>query len=173
MTSKLPQETRQALKDIQAIFKSQRFGVLSTHSDGQPYASLVAFSATDDLQRILFCTPRATRKYTNLCCDGRVAMLVHNSQNAAIDCDQASAVTATGTAVEVTGDQRSKEAVAFLSKHPELTDFVNDTNTAILSMIVSDYHLVQRFQEVVRIPMETEAIARNATSNCNRSSHER
>ncbi|MHC4985042.1 MAG: hypothetical protein ACYTFO_02690, partial [Planctomycetota bacterium] len=58
-----PDDRQQALAEIHEIFDSQRFAVLSTHSEGQPYASLVAFSATGNLRRILFCTPRLTRKY--------------------------------------------------------------------------------------------------------------
>jgi nitroimidazol reductase NimA-like FMN-containing flavoprotein (pyridoxamine 5'-phosphate oxidase superfamily) len=151
---KKPQE-QQALGNIREILNAQRFAVLSTHAEGQPYASLVAFWATEDLRRILFCTPRSTRKYANLCCDGRAAMLFHTSRNAATDCDQAMSVTATGTATEVPEDRKGAEARAFLTKHPELAGFVGAPQNALLVVEVSEYHLVRRFQDVIRIRIES------------------
>ena len=149
------QDRQQALPDIRGILCGQRFAVLSTHAGGQPYASLVAFSATEDLRRIVFCTPRSTRKYTNLSCDRRVAMLIHTGRNAAADCDEAVAVTATGTVVEVPLDPSGAgaEAGAFLGKHPELAYFVGAPRNALLAVEVAEYHLVRRFEEVVRIRM--------------------
>ena len=148
-----PQEQQQALDDISEILESQRFAVLSTHAEGQPYASLVAFSATGDLRRILFCTPRSTRKYANLSCDGRAAMLVHTSCNTAADCGRAMAVTATGTAVEVSDGCKDADVALFLTKHPELADFFGDPQNALLAIEISEYHLVRRFQDVVCIRM--------------------
>jgi nitroimidazol reductase NimA-like FMN-containing flavoprotein (pyridoxamine 5'-phosphate oxidase superfamily) len=142
---------QEAWVDIRRILDAQRFAVLSTHDQGQPYASLVAFSATDDLRQVLFCTPRSTRKYANLSCDGRAAMLVHTSRNTPADCEQAMSVTATGTAVEVPGRQKETVAAFFLARHPELAGFVGDPANALLALQVSEYHLVRRFQDVVRL----------------------
>jgi nitroimidazol reductase NimA-like FMN-containing flavoprotein (pyridoxamine 5'-phosphate oxidase superfamily) len=158
-----PEDKERALSEILEILDEQRFAVLSTHSDGQPYASLVAFSVTRDIRKILFCTPRSTRKYANLSCDARVAMLVHNSHNAAIDCEQAVSVTATGAAIEIRGDQPGEERATFLAKHPDLEDFVTDPLNAFMSVEVSDYHFVRRFQDVLRIRMVPEVdFSRNA-----------
>ena len=143
----------QALCDIRDILAAQRFGVLSTHAAGQPYASLVAFSATEDLQQVLFCTPRATHKYANLSRDPRAAMLFHTSRNAADDCTEAMSVTATGTTIEVPEGRREADATLFLTRHPGLADFVADPQSALLALEVSEYHLVRRFQDVVRLPM--------------------
>ena len=144
---------QQTLGDIREILDAQRFGVLSTHNDGQPYASLVAFAATEDLRRILFCTPRATRKYANLSRDPRAAMLVNTSGNTANDCTEAMSVTATGTAVEVPEGRRAPDVALFLTRQPGLADFVGDPQTALLALEVSEYHLVRRFQDVVRLRM--------------------
>ena len=149
-----PHERQQALADIREILDAQRFAALSTSADGQPYASLVAFSATADGRRILFCTPRSTRKYANLSRNRQVALLVHTSRNAPADCSSAMAVTATGTAAEVPNDQKRTQAAPFLTKHPALAAFVNDPNTALLAVKISQYHLVRNFQNMVRIPMD-------------------
>jgi len=159
MKSDVPQQPQeqQAVGDIREILDAQRFAVLSTHDKGQPYASLVAFSAAKDLRRILFCTPRSTRKYANLSCDPRVAMLVHTGRNAAEDRSQAMAVTATGTAVEVPDGRKEADSAVFLTKHPGLSDFVDDPQNALLVVEVSEYCLVRRFQDVVCIRMELAA----------------
>lgn len=151
--SQQPQDRQQALSDIRAILDAQRFGVLSTHGGGQPYASLVALAATDDLGRILFCTPRATRKYANLSRDPRAAILVHTSQNAAADCTEAMSLTATGTVVELRDGARDTGEALFLARHGGLADFVGDPQAALMTMEVCEFHLVRRFQDVVRLRM--------------------
>ena len=144
---------QQTLGDIREILDTQRFGVLSTHADGQPYASLVAFATAADLRRILFCTPRATRKYANLSRDPRAAMLFHTSRNEAADCTEAMSVTATGTAVEVLEGQREADVALLLARHPSLAEFAGDAQTALMALEVGEYHLVRRFQDVVRLGM--------------------
>jgi hypothetical protein len=59
----------QTIETIQSLF------------DAQPYASLMAFAATDDLKRLLFATERNTRKYANLVSNPRAALLVDNRSN--------------------------------------------------------------------------------------------
>ena len=149
--SQQSQEQKHAWRDIREILDTQRFAVLSTHAEGQPYASLVAFAATDDLQQVLFCTPRATRKYANISCDPRGAMLFHTSRNAAVDCDQAMSVTVIGITVEILNGPKQARAAVFLAKHPELADFVGDPKNALMALDISEYHLVRRFQDVVRL----------------------
>jgi len=142
---------QQAFGDIRDILDSQRFAVLSSLADGQPYSSLVAFSAAEDLQRIIFCTPRATRKYANLHRDPRAAMLFHNSCNEATDCTEAMSVTVTGTVAEVPDERREADAALLISRHPDLAGFVGDPESALMSLEISEYHLVRRFQDVIRI----------------------
>jgi len=52
-------------KRLAELFRSQNLATLATHNDGQPYASLVAFYAADDLKHIYFVTPKTTRKFAN------------------------------------------------------------------------------------------------------------
>lgn len=61
---------------VKELLRSQRVGVLATHRDQRPYASLVAFAHTPDLRHLLFATTRATRKSANITADPRVAMLI-------------------------------------------------------------------------------------------------
>jgi hypothetical protein len=43
-------------KDLQELFITQPLAVLSTQSEGQPYASLVAFATSEDLKALFFAT---------------------------------------------------------------------------------------------------------------------
>ena len=74
-----------AKKDLLSLLNSQPLALLATQNQGQPYASLVAFAASDDLKALFFATTRSTRKYANLSSDSRVAMLVDNRSNQASD----------------------------------------------------------------------------------------
>ena len=59
-------KTQAIQQRLRELFESQNLGVLATHRSGQPYASLVAFYATDDLKHLFFVTPKTTRKFKNL-----------------------------------------------------------------------------------------------------------
>jgi len=61
----------------------QKLGALATHGQGEPWASLIAFAATDNLDSIYFATPKTTRKYRNLVNDPRCSLLIDNRENLA------------------------------------------------------------------------------------------
>ena len=44
---------------IKKVFTSQRFAVLATQSEGQPYSSLISFAEADNLRSLIFVTSRA------------------------------------------------------------------------------------------------------------------
>ena len=58
---------------LKALFTTQKFAVLATQKDGQPYTNLVASASTEDCKHLLFVTPRATRKFANLASDALIA----------------------------------------------------------------------------------------------------
>ena len=141
------------IRDLGQLLATQRLAVLSTHNAGQPYASLISFAATPDLQQILFATTRSTRKYANLTSDSRAAMLVDNRSNEEAVIHSAMAVTAKGAVGEVSGSERRAALSLYLEKHPYLNDFVNSPSCAFLKLTVKTYYLVRRFQNVVEIHM--------------------
>jgi len=136
---------------LKQLFESQKLAVLATHNQGQPYASLVAFAATPDLKHLVFATTRATRKFSNLTADSRVAMLVDTRTNQDSDIRSAMAATATGTAEEVHDPVREVLREIYLEKHPHLKDFLHSPTCALLRIKVDTYYLVRRFQKVVEI----------------------
>jgi len=136
-------------KQIRELFSSQSLAVLATHSEEQPYASLVAFVATDDLKHIYFVTPKTTRKFANLAADGRVALLINNSTNNSTDFHLAIAVTAVGDADEISGADRDRQLPPYLAKHPYLEEFAKSPTCALVRVTVRSYYLVKNFQNVL------------------------
>ena len=114
--------TREIRNRLQNLCASQKLAVVSTQSDGQPYASLVAFVASEDMRYILFATPKTTRKYANLMADPKVSLLIDNRSNQEKDIHRAMAVTVLGIAEPVGGDD-DQFFQKYLSKHPYLEDF--------------------------------------------------
>jgi nitroimidazol reductase NimA-like FMN-containing flavoprotein (pyridoxamine 5'-phosphate oxidase superfamily) len=138
-------------KDLEELFTTQPLAVLSTQNAGQPYASLVAFATSEDLKELYFATTRATRKYANLSSDPRVAMLVDSRSNEVSDFRWAMAVTATGKAEEVEGQEKDKVLKTYLAKHPHLDDFVSSPSCALLKIRVQRYYVATRFQNVIEV----------------------
>lgn len=138
-------------KTIRKLFKTQRLAVLSTQSSGQPYASLVAFVADEDLAHLYFATARTTRKYHNLDTDPRAAMLMDSRSNLESDIHEAVAVTAVGIASEITEQDKKQGIELYLSKHPYLQDFVRAESCALIRVAVKIYYLVTRFQQVMEL----------------------
>ena len=125
--------------------------MLATHHLGQPYASLVAFRATEDLSQLLFATTRSTRKYANLAANGRAAMLVDSRTNQDSDIANAVAATATGSTEEVGPEEKAHLLKLYLQKHSHLRDFVTAPTCALVRINVNTYYLVNRFQEVFEL----------------------
>lgn len=138
-------------RDLEALFSTEPLAVLSTQNEGQPYGSLVAFASSEDLKELYFATTRATRKYANLSSDPRVAMLVDSRSNEVSDFRWAMAVTATGKAEEVKGQEKQKVLKTYLAKHAHLEEFVRSPSCALLKILVESYYVATRFQNVIEV----------------------
>ena len=151
-TDTVPMKTNEQFRQrLEELFQSQNLATLATQQDGQPYASLVAFVASDDLSRIFFGTPKTTRKYANLVADGRVAMLINNSSNQTSDFHQAISVTAVGMAKDVTAKDKNRILKQYLLKHPYLEDFVRSPTCALVQVCIESYYMVNNFQQVTEL----------------------
>lgn len=141
-------------KDLARLFSSQRLGVLATQHEGAPYASLVAFVASENLSKLYFSTPKATRKYRNLTRENRVSMLVDNRSNEISDFHEAMAVTVVGDAFETTGAEREAALKTYLEKHPYMADFARSSSSALIEIRVEKHIMVKRLQEVTELHMD-------------------
>ena len=142
-----PDDLRQTLKDV---FAAQRFCVLATQGQGQPYGSLVAFAETGDLKQLVFATHRDSRKFSNLISDPRVALVIDSRSNDDSDFRNAVAITAVGPAHEAAGGEREHLAGVYLAKHPGLVGFIGSPEVAVCSVEVADY-FVSGFSDVTRL----------------------
>ncbi len=142
-------DLRRVAKDV---LSTQRFCVLATQGQGQPYGSLVAFAESDDLKRLVFATHRDSRKFSNLITDPRVALVIDSRSNDDSDFRNALAITALGQAHEATSGERESLVGVYLAKHPSLVGFVGSPEVAICTVAVEDY-VVARFSRVTRLHM--------------------
>ena len=145
-------------REIAELLLSQKLAVLATQSSkGSAYASLIAFAATDDLQKIVFATPLATRKFANIKHNPNVSLLIDDRSNNEKDFHDAQAVTVMGAVDRIEPDASQNElATIYLGKHPYLEDFLRSPSTAFISISVWRYYLVSRFQEVMELHIRNE-----------------
>ena len=132
---------------IKRLLASQRFAVLATQFEGQPYSNLVAFAEADNLRSLLFVTSRDTRKYSNTMVSKKVAVLVDSRTNQALDLNNAVSVTALGIIEEVGTDNKEYLSGVYLSKHPQLKEFLYKPSNALMRVAVTDY-IVATFESV-------------------------
>jgi heme iron utilization protein len=136
---------------LRKLFSDQLLAVLGTQSQSGPYGNLVAYCATNDLKHLLFATTRSTRKYDNLTRTPQVAMVIDNRSNKEGDFHEAIAVTAIGTVKEVGSPEKEPFKVLYLAKHPDLVDFIQSPNCALLKIEVGTYYIVRQFQLVTEL----------------------
>ena len=145
------QSKPEAYEMLKTLLTSQRLAVVATVMQGRPYTSLVAFAASEDLRRIVFCTARATTKYRNLSEEPNVSVLIDSRTHSVEDFATGAAVTAIGKASELPESIVGPAIERFLRKHPHLEVFVRSPSTALCSVEVEKYYLVTRFQHVVEM----------------------
>lgn len=143
------------MESISSLFESQRVAVLATQKNSQPYASLVAFTVSDDLEFFYFLTPDTTRKYDYLTANPQVAILVSDDENKADDIYNAISVTGTGVASVVQNPHGKKELQMFLRKHPQLKAFSEAPETVFVCIHMKQYAMVNQFQNVVNIEIRS------------------
>ncbi len=138
---------------IRKVLDSQYFAALASVGQEQPYINLIAFAHTDDLKQIYFTTKRNTRKYQNISTNGSVSLLVDTRTNQPSDIGKSVAVTIIGSADEVTDDNDNIKRI-FLARHPGLQQFVNDPETALITVSVQEY-IIAGFEKTQQLVLNT------------------
>jgi hypothetical protein len=134
---------------IRRLLMEQSYAVLSTQTLSQPYGSLIAFAASDDLKTIVFATPVTTRKYRLLTECEHVALVIDSRSTSPSDMMRIEAVTATGRArVIAAGTESDCWGGLLTARHPHLAAFVRAQSSALVCVEVVRYFHVCRFQEV-------------------------
>lgn len=150
MASQAPAEEKCPIPvRIRRLLAEQGYAILCTQSQSQPYGSLIAFSASEDLKTIVFATPVQTRKYRLLTECEHVAIVVDSRSIFPSDMMRVEAVTATGRARVVgKGTESDCWAGLLIARHPHLAAFVRSQSSALVCVEVVRYLHVCRFQEV-------------------------
>jgi uncharacterized pyridoxamine 5'-phosphate oxidase family protein len=134
---------------LRSFDKTQYFGVLATNDNGQPYTSLISFAITPDLKKVIFATPKNTRKYKNILNSRNVAILIDNRSNTKKNIMRTEAITVIGTARQVRrGKFRDELAVLFIKKHPDLAEFIQSETTALIAVEAVRCIHVGKFQTI-------------------------
>jgi heme iron utilization protein len=146
---------------LEVFDRKEMFAVLATRdNEGCPYTSLISFAFTEDLRKVVFVTPKNTRKYRNILAAKQVALLMDNRSETGGDIMETEAITISGraTALRKGGLKDTLEA-RFLSKHPDLEGFAKSPAAALVSVEVIEVVHVSRFQNVsVWKPLEGEVV---------------
>ncbi|MEN6317854.1 MAG: pyridoxamine 5'-phosphate oxidase family protein [Syntrophaceae bacterium] len=134
---------------LKVFNEKQFFAVLATNDNGQPYTSLISFAITPDLTKVIFATPKETRKYKNIVNSKRVAILIDNRSNTRKNLMETEAITIIGDARLVRRGKNRDELVAlFLKKHPDLEDFIQSKTTALIVVDAVRCIHVGKFQTI-------------------------
>jgi uncharacterized pyridoxamine 5'-phosphate oxidase family protein len=136
---------------LREIVSTQYFAVLNTIGQGLPHSNLVSFAATEDLKSLIFVTGRNTRKYRNVQDNHNVSLLIDNRTNRPSDTSQAIAIAAIGIAREAT-DNRSLLRDILLARHPQLRQFVEAPDSAIMLVTIRKY-IVAAFDKTQTVPI--------------------
>ena len=144
-------EKHQVRDLIRGLLRDQMVGVLATDAESQPYATLVGFTANEELEQVYFVTTRTTRKFAALTGNPKVSLLIDNRSNKSKDFREAMAVTALGIAEEVDKKSHQDMVRQYLERLPHLEEFINSPTSALVRIKVRSYYLVTRFQHVMEL----------------------
>lgn len=136
---------------LRQLFRSQKLAVLATYGNQQPYCSLMAFAATDDLKHLILATKRETHKFANIQQHPQVAALIDNRRNQVEDFQQALAVTALGQATVPSPSDYGAFLDLYLFKHPYLRSFCQAPSCVLLAVKVECYLVVTNFRNFMSL----------------------
>jgi len=147
----------QIVTEIRDLCIEQPFAVLSTQGDEQPYTNLISFAFNEELNRFVFATPAQTRKYTLICRNGKVSLLIDNRSQQPNSINLIRAATVTGKArVLQEPTEIDQWAALLIKRHSYLEKFIKSPTSGLILVEVIRFFYVRRFQEVYQwIPNKT------------------
>jgi nitroimidazol reductase NimA-like FMN-containing flavoprotein (pyridoxamine 5'-phosphate oxidase superfamily) len=140
---------------IATLLNEQRLAILATVSQQSPYCNLVAFTPSDDLQTIVFTTPRSTRKYANMLGNPNVSLLVDDRMKNSFGFTSGMVVTAVGAVAPVGPQEEETLKGRHANRHVDLKDFIFSPECALVQVRVARYILVSSLRDAA--VLETNA----------------
>lgn len=142
-------DDKRVIEDINKLVKNEKFAILCTQADNQPYGSIIAYALTENLKYIVFSTPIDTRKYSLLSKCNNISLVIDDRSKLADDIIQISAVTITGQALQIKDNVRfDLYSKLLVSKHPYLEKFIYSPTSVLILIESLKYFYVSSFQEV-------------------------
>jgi len=133
---------------IRRVLERNRLAVLATQRDGQPHASLMAYTPSGGLGSIVFATYRHTLKYESLKKDGRVAILIEDSESSSTNPDRRLVITALGEVAQTPEEDKQALIAKHLARHPDLTEFLGSTDCELVRIGIKAYQVVNGIEDV-------------------------
>ena len=141
---------RSEIRDtIRRVLEQNRLAVLATQRNGQPHASLIAFTPLEGLRFLAFATYRYTLKYKSILDDPRVAILIEDRErDATRRSDQGLFLTALGEAIKTPAEDRQAHIMTHLARHPNLEEFLISPDCEFVRVAVHAYQVVSDIDDV-------------------------
>jgi len=144
----MSQEAGDLEATIRRVLERNELAVLATQRDGQPHASLMAFTPLEGLRFLGFATYRSTLKYKSIKQDPRVAVLVEDRGSTAGHPDGRLVLTALGEAIETPEERRKGHIATHLARHPDLQKFLSSPECEFIRVAVHAYQVVSGVEDV-------------------------
>lgn len=133
---------------LRHLFDSQLIAVLSTSKDDQPYVCLVSFVVDEEMDFLIFSTRRNRLKYHHIEANPRVSLIIDDRRNIPVDLHEATSVTIFGIATDTKDEEKGICTDLLLSRHQNLTNFVNHPDTAVIKVDIEKMYVVSDFESV-------------------------
>lgn len=132
------------LDKIKELVKEKDTCVLATVGQGCPHCSLMAYIADDDCREIYMVTLKDTRKYRNLMENPLVSLLIDTrADHSGPQRRAAKALTVAGTLLKIEDpNQYGSLREKLLDRHPQLKEFLDQPEAAILCIKISSFLLL-------------------------------
>jgi nitroimidazol reductase NimA-like FMN-containing flavoprotein (pyridoxamine 5'-phosphate oxidase superfamily) len=155
MSDSVSQEPGDIQDTILRVLERNRLAVLATQRDGQPHASLMAFTPLGGLRFLAFATYRETLKYKSIGQDPRVAILVEDRESDFSYLGQPLVLTALGEAIETPEEERHAHIAKHLTRHPGLQNFLCSSECEFIRVAVHAYQVVGGIDDVQWFDVES------------------
>ncbi len=144
----MTQESDEIPETIRRVIERNRLAVLATQRNGQPHASLIAFTPLEGLRILAFATYRDTLKYRSIREDRRVAILIDDIESGVMHSGRRLVLTAVGEAIRTPAEDLQTHIVTHLARHPDLEGFLNSPECELVRVTVHAYQVVSAIDDV-------------------------
>lgn len=144
---------RHAFRELQQLCAGQKSLVLATSDQDRPHCSLMRFALGPDSRSFVLITPKDTRKYENIRRNTQVSTLVTETTPDESREAYGLAATVNGSIEIARGPKRLELVDLFTTRHPELQDFAESPESAVLHLQWREVVLVRGIHSVIRLDL--------------------